>query len=353
MHPLLPKIRTLTFWHYHITGWALFSIFQICTNGIANHWNGQVLLSIALQMVSAFFLLILLRQYYRNISYQTMGIIPLIIRIVGASFAITCIWWFTWFGIEYALFGSRLLQHLSNVFNALQVVAFAFPHNLGWSALYFGIKSWHDWLDERNKTEKAEHAVHTAQLQRLRYQLNPHFLFNTLNAIRALVDEDTKRAKKMVTDLSEFLRYSLVSRNKSVVLFKDELDSIRLYLSIEQQRYEDKLHVLWEIEPQTELFPIPSFTVFPLIEYAVKCGIATCKLPLRLQVHASFQHATFHIVIRYSGSAMTDTNCTENGFTQVQTRLQTMSDYRYTLSSSCRDAITEIVFDIMATNEEP
>jgi two-component system LytT family sensor kinase len=123
---------------------------------------------------------------------------------------------------------------------------------VGWSALYLGIKFWQEWVDEKARAEKAQVLAQTAQLQMLRYRLNPHFLFNALNSIRALVSEDKTSAKSMITELSEFLRYSLVSKNYKDVPFKDEIDSVRHFFNIQKMRYEDNLDVSLDIDPATE-----------------------------------------------------------------------------------------------------
>jgi LytS/YehU family sensor histidine kinase len=88
----------------------------------------------------------------------------------------------------------------------------------------------------------------------LRYQINPHFLFNTLNAIRALVEENEKQAREMITELSEFLRYSLISSQYDNVPLSEEIDAIRHYFAIEKRRYENKLEVALEVSPLAEDF---------------------------------------------------------------------------------------------------
>ncbi len=105
---------------------------------------------------------------------------------------------------------------------------------IAWSGLYFGIKYWKQWNVERDRAERASYQAQTAQLKMLRYQLNPHFLFNSLNSISALMDEDKSKSKELLCELSEFLRYSLEQKNLAQIPLKEELKAIRLYLSIEK-----------------------------------------------------------------------------------------------------------------------
>ncbi len=109
----------------------------------------------------------------------------------------------------------------------------------------------------------------------LRYQLNPHFLFNTLNAISTLVlERDTELANRMVTRLSKFLRFSLDNDPMQKITLDEELEAIGLYLGIEKVRFEERLRLEEDIEPEARQALIPSLLLQPLVENAVKYGIA-------------------------------------------------------------------------------
>jgi two-component system LytT family sensor kinase len=173
---------------------------------------------------------------------------------------------------------------------------------IGWSALYFGIKFWWEWMVQKDKADKANALAQTAQLQLLRYRMNPHFLFNTLNSIRALISEDRASAKSMITELSDYLRYSLVSKNYDNVPFKDEIESVRHYFIIQKMRYEDKLDVSFDIDPAAEECPIASFLLHPLAENAIKHGMRTSPLPLKIQISAHVHQGVLRIDVINSGS---------------------------------------------------
>ncbi|HMY74388.1 MAG TPA: histidine kinase, partial [Blastocatellia bacterium] len=143
-----------------------------------------------------------------------------------------------------------------------------------------------------------------AQLELLRYQLNPHFLFNALNSIRASVDEDRQRAKRMITEFSEFLRYSLLSANAAAIPLREELAAIRNYLAIEQIRFEDKLQVQYDIDPAAEDFPLPGFLIHPLVENAVKHGMEQ-SAPLKLNIAARAKGDRLFVEVANSGSRLT------------------------------------------------
>lgn len=161
---------------------------------------------------------------------------------------------------------------------------------LSWSVIYFGIKSHdqakqeHEKLEEEEKRRvrerykrlQAESFAREAQLKMLRYQLNPHFLFNTLNSIYALVRLGNNRnAEEMIQQLSRFLRHSLDQGEKVQVTLDQELDSLRLYLNIEQARFQDRLTVEYDIDPAALDALVPVLILQPCIENSMKYAIAT------------------------------------------------------------------------------
>jgi len=146
---------------------------------------------------------------------------------------------------------------------------------LAWSALYFAFKYARIFQEMRESTLKLSAMAHEAQLKMLRYQLNPHFLFNTLNAISTLIlERETEVANRMVTKLSSFLRYSLDNDPMQKITLRQEIDALRLYLDIEKVRFEERLNIELDIEPGAENALIPSLLLQPLVENAIKHGVA-------------------------------------------------------------------------------
>lgn len=163
---------------------------------------------------------------------------------------------------------------------------------LCWTALYHGMKYYRLAEDEhaallemqsaRNseaaKAARAESAAREAQLTMLRYQLNPHFLFNTLNAIQSLVaSKQTERANGMISALSDFLRYSLYTETQKLVTVEEEFAAIRRYLEIEEARFRDRLSVETHIAEGARGEFMPNMLLQPLVENAIKYGIAPCE----------------------------------------------------------------------------
>ena len=144
-----------------------------------------------------------------------------------------------------------------------------------WSVFYFGIKYSRIFQEYRESALKSAAMAHEAQLKMLRYQLNPHFLFNTLNAISTLIlEQQVELANRMVTKLSSFLRYSLDNDPMVKITLEKELKALKLYLDIEKVRFEERLELQLDIDEQANRALIPSLLLQPLVENAIKFAIA-------------------------------------------------------------------------------
>lgn len=152
------------------------------------------------------------------------------------------------------------------------------------------------------KALQAQVLAHEAELRMLRYQINPHFLFNSLGSIRALVSEDTRRAREMLTKLSEYLRYAVYPSTHDIVPLSSEIEALRHYFEIERCRFEENLHVEYAIEPQAASFVLPNFIVQPLAENALKYGMQTSEMPLRIRCEATFRGEIFCLTVSNTGT---------------------------------------------------
>ena len=168
---------------------------------------------------------------------------------------------------------------------------------LAWVGLYFGIKYYRQLQSETERSLAARSMAHQAQLKMLRYQLNPHFLFNTLNAISTLVlDRDNGTANRMVQGLSAFLRHSLDSDPMQRVTLRQELDALTLYLDIEKIRFAERLRVQIDIEEDCWRALLPSLLLQPLVENAIKYAVARQVAGGTLRIEA--RHDGEQLVLR-------------------------------------------------------
>ncbi len=145
---------------------------------------------------------------------------------------------------------------------------------LAWSLLYYGVNDWVELESQRERAAKAESMAHAARLRALQSQIQPHFLFNTLNAISTLVVEGKNpAAARMIARLSDFLRLSLDSVDTPEISVAEELEFVRRYLEIEQVRFGDRLKVSIEAPAGTMQGLVPAMVLQPLVENAVKHGV--------------------------------------------------------------------------------
>lgn len=145
---------------------------------------------------------------------------------------------------------------------------------LSWNAIYFTFHLFQKSRNQEISNLELAASKRESELKNLRSQLNPHFLFNSLNSIRALVDIDPKKAKESITTLSSLLRLSLLLGKENLVTISEELNVARNYLDLEKIRFEDRLRIEWELDPSLDSFEIPPFSLQMMIENAIKHGIS-------------------------------------------------------------------------------
>lgn len=292
--------RFPTFWQVQLAGWALYLLMiyvTFLTVAAPGTLYGLFVIKL-IRTAIGFCLTCLMRAVYRRFGTD-LPIQQVVALVLGCS---------VFFGLAWTLaeMGAAWLRNPSFVFaNGLpRIPRNALDYGLtltAWGALYFGVKYWRQWQAERENALAAAALADRAQLEMLRYQINPHFLFNSLNSIRASIGEDAERAKRMVTQLSEFLRYSLLHHGSTQVTLGEEVEAVRNYLAIEQTRFEERLEVEFRIDEAAEGLPTPSFLLNPLVENAIKHGLKSSARPLRVRVSARVEGGALVLEVANTG----------------------------------------------------
>lgn len=166
-----------------------------------------------------------------------------------------------------------------------------------WSVLYFI----YNYFERYNKSLKLEASIKEIELNNLKSQLNPHFIFNALNSIRALVDENPSKSKQAINQLSNILRNSLVTEKRGLTKFEDELKVVKDYLGLESIRFEERLKIEMEIDPRSKEFMVPPLMIQTLVENGIKHGISKLKEGGIIQVKTRIENDRLKIHIRNSG----------------------------------------------------
>lgn len=154
------------------------------------------------------------------------------------------------------------------------------------------------------KASQLEAQLSHAQLQALKMQLQPHFLFNTLHSISALVHKHPEDADKMITRLGDFLRLTLENSGTQEVTLQQELEFLKCYLEIERIRFQDRLTTQLSVEPQTLNTSVPNLILQPIVENAIRHGIAPRSTPGKIEIRAERKNGTLHLRVRDNGPGL-------------------------------------------------
>ena len=260
--------KNRAFWTLQIAGWAGYFLLR-SLGGLANRMGVSFILPTILIAITGFSITLLMGWAYRGIIRMKpvwLWSLTIIILVAGSIlFSAIEVWAHATFyepgwqpqGIEF--FGAILLT--------LAVLG-------AWTGLYYGI-NYYLLLDaQAERFERMAAQANSAQLEMLRYQINPHFLFNTLNSISTLVLlSETEKANTMLSRLSSFLRYSLVGEREGQATVAQEMQALKLYLEIERTRFEERLRTRFDIASEVVNARIPSLLLQPLVENAIKYAV--------------------------------------------------------------------------------
>ncbi|KHL24679.1 histidine kinase [Croceibacterium mercuriale] len=234
-----------------------------------------------------------------------------------------------------------------------------------WSALYYAINYFLQVEEQADRLERLEAQATSAQLAMLRYQLNPHFLFNTLNSISTLVLlKQTEPANAMLTRLSAFLRHTLVAQPGGTVTVAQEVHTLQLYLDIERMRFEERLRTQFRVDPAAVHAAIPSLLLQPLVENAIKYAVSPQEEGARISLTAQVLGGRLRLVVADTGPGTqgralameqpaSRTESTGVGLANIRNRLAQAygDDHRFEISTPPEGGFTvtiEIPFEVQA-----
>jgi signal transduction histidine kinase len=192
------------------------------------------------------------------------------------------------------------------------------------------------------RTLQLEAQLSQAQLQALKMQLHPHFLFNTLHSISALLTKDVEAARKMITRLGDFLRLTLENSGSQEVTLQQEMDFLSCYLEIERIRFQNRLVTRMDLAPQTLNAKVPNLILQPIVENAIRHGIAPRSTPGLIEIEAKQLNGTLRIQVRDNGPGLSDHPTSVNqfkkglGLANTETRLERLygADHLFNLTNN-------------------
>ncbi len=171
-----------------------------------------------------------------------------------------------------------------------------------WSVLYFSIHFFENYKRAEIESLIFESAVKDFELKSLKSQLNPHFIFNAMNSIRALIEENPKKAKDAVTKLSNLMRYTLKIERTEMVPLTEEIDTIKDYLDLEKIRFEERLEYEIIVDKKTERIEIPPMMIQTLVENGIKHGISKSTYGGKIKIRSSLSNGYMVIDVTNPGN---------------------------------------------------
>jgi sensor histidine kinase YesM len=288
--------KNRAFWVLQSIGWSGY-FFLRAISGLANAFGAMFIVHTLLLTATGYSLTLLMASLYRRLI--TMRAVWTVVISLGTVFLASAAFSFieTW---SLATFINPDFKPAGPQYFGALILDFSIL--AAWSALYYGINYYLLLEEEIDQRARLESQASTAQLAMLRYQLNPHFLFNTLNSISTLVLlRQTERANAMLSRLSSFLRYTLVNEPTAKVTLVQEVETLKLYLEIEKMRFEDRLRPHFKIDGDTIGARLPSLLLQPLIENAIKYAVTPAEHGADIWITAQREGQAVRIEVADSG----------------------------------------------------
>ncbi|WP_375398350.1 sensor histidine kinase [uncultured Sphingomonas sp.] len=346
--------KARAFWTLQAAGWSGYLLLR-SVSSLSNSKSAEVIVSGIIESIIGYCVTLLLSTlygYYRTLP-RIRGVLLCVVTLAAATFLYAVLDAFSFSFIKLDNPGPNLNLVLGTIFLNFTVLA-------GWSALYFGINFYLIVEHQNDQLLVLESQASSAQLAMLRYQLNPHFLFNTLNSISTLVLlKETERANAMLSRLADFLRFTLVYEPTALVTLAQEVATLKLYLEIEKMRFEKRLRPRFEIDPHAERARLPSLLLQPLVENAIKYAVTPSEEGAEIAVSARLVGERVQIAVSDSGAGLINTPfppslSTGVGLANIKDRLAQAygPDYRFDTRSMAGGGFT-VEIEIPYQAEEP
>ncbi len=316
--------RARLYWIMQSFGWGLFFILYTTIASLFIGVQWQTYASYGNTVVFGFLTSHIYRLVIKKYNWQSLGLGKLSVNIIVASLLLGLVISVLVMPVNQLYFqvAGDFEQTLSLPVIVISVAFQLAFVMLGWSLIYFVFHFFVNFKVTEVEKWRLEAAVKDAELIALKSQINPHFIFNSLNNIRALVVEDAEKARDMITHLSDLLRYSIQFNAKAKVCIEEELEIVENYLNLESIQYEDRLSYTLDIQKATLEYKIPPMAIQLLVENAIKHGIS--ELPKGGEIRISSLLIDNHLVVevKNTGRIANKNSGTGIGLNNIAERLR-------------------------------
>ncbi|MGR3810085.1 sensor histidine kinase [Jiulongibacter sp. NS-SX5] len=304
------------YWFYQVGGWSVYFLSDLANNLQFLTFNfdqfDQVIGSMVVNVAAGIAMTHIFRIIFKRYNWVKLPIAQLVLRCLGVVGLITFVLAAINIPIDSDFINTEkmnwAIRDISYIINYVKPVII-------WVLVYV----FYAYAAERRNADiervKLEASMKETEAKVLRAQMNPHFVFNALNSIRALITEDPKKASSGITQLSNLLRSSLISNRRKTVSLKEELKTIEDYLSLEKIRYEDRLQTKFDIANDTLKIQVPPMMLQTLVENAIKHGVQKALRWGFVEIRTFIEDNHLAIIIRNTGTLGDNSNSkTSTGF---------------------------------------
>lgn len=308
------KIRLSKYWLCQLGGWgANFAISVFYYLNLSNRKIENFYILITISVVLGFIVTHIMRMVIKEYQFLQKPISKQIFYFVIVTIVFATIYACAYVGFE-KLFDLR--DNEGSKLSALNKITRNSINNFFllfiWNLLYYTFHYVERTRRQEVDTLKLQSLVKELELKTIKSHINPHFIFNALNSIRALVDENPSRARTAITELSNILRSSMQTEKLETVPLERELNIVKDYLALEKMRFEERLNIEMDIDQNTLEQPVPPMMLQTLVENAIKHGISKKINGGTIRVSSDFVHNHHELVVQNSGQLSVPKN--ENGF---------------------------------------
>jgi len=345
---LSTKKREQAFWTLQILGWGFINLVSVFV--VKQISMSLLVYSVVMGTILGIFATSLLRLYLkRTIQFDAFGINEFVKILVSYLMAATLFGVLNFvFGYVYVEFGPALTPSELQMFKYHDNVGIQVLNSLfligAWTVTYLVIKLLLKL--NRDRIERLELNTHLkqAQLNTLKGQINPHFMFNSLNNIRGLMLEDVEKSREMLTKLSEILRFSLTKNSNNAISVREELEMVDNYIALSKIQLEDRLEFVQNVDSETLDLQIPPMIIQLLVENATKHGISNLKQGGTIVLNIKKEKEQLILEVRNTGKLKIAKDSTQLGLQNIEQRLKLL--YGHRASFNLEEVSDEVVANI-------
>lgn len=332
-------INNWKYWVFALIGWLVLILSTLTFDKVSygleyanqNEYYGYIGYLIGegiacglLAYAMSFILLYYIEKHITFGNLKKRNVVSLVLLFIGVQIIYSLILWpmldvvqsISSFESEKSLTDSiNWFMRLTNIpfFSAMFVI---------WIFIVLVIKAYDYNKNITLKQFKLEGSLKESQLNSLKGQINPHFMFNSLNNIRGLMLEDVGKSREMLTKLSEMLRYSLIKNDVNSIALEEELDMVENYIALSKIQFEDRLEFVKEVDPNSLSVSIPPMIIQLLVENAAKHGIANLIKGGTITLITNRTEEYLHIIVRNTGKLKIAKGSTQLGLKNIKQRLR-------------------------------